>query len=211
MKWHEILNKVSTEPFFQTGFLGAGENMAQLRLQLSRWVKSSRLIQLRKGLYTLAAPYRKSTPHPFALANALKPASYLSLQSALAYHNLIPEYVPLITSVTTQRPETIHTKLGDFKFRHIKKSLFVGFKQVEVVSNQFSFIAEPEKSLFDLIYLSPGAESYEYLKELRLQNLDGFRLNLFNEYAVGSNSPKLLRAAKNIVKLMKEDLTYQEL
>lgn len=211
MKWHELLNTVSNEPFFKTGFLMAGENLVQLRLQLSRWAKNGRLIQLRKGLYALAAPYRKNAPNTFALANALKPASYVSLQSSLAYYNFIPEYVPLITSVTTQRPETIHTKLGNFSFRHIKESLFFGFKQIEVVSNQFAFIAEPEKSLFDLIYLTPEASNYSYLKELRLQNLDTFRLDLFTEYVIRSNSPKLLKAVKNIAKLINEDLPGWEL
>lgn len=207
MKWHELLNSVSEEPFFHAGFLMAGENKTQLRLQLSRWVKSGKLIQLRRGIYTLAEPYRKNTPHPFVLANALKSASYVSLQSALAYHNLIPEYVPLTTSITTRRPELIYTKLGNFEFRHIKKSLFEGFKQVEVTSNQFAFIAYPEKSLFDLIYLTPGADSYDYLKELRLQNLDIFNLDLFDEYSIKSKSPKLFKASKNISRLIKDDLT----
>jgi len=205
MKWHELLYKVSTEPFFKSGFLMAGENRAQVGLQLSRWVKSGKLIQLRKGLYTLAAPYSKSTPHPFTLANALKPASYVSLQSALAYHSLIPEHVPVITSVTTQRPETIHTELAVFEFRHIKKSLFDGFRQIELVANQYAFIARPEKSLIDLIYLTPGAETYDFLKELRLQNVITLRFDLFNEYVNRSNSPKLRCAAKNIAKLINEE------
>jgi len=74
---------VADEPAFRTGFLAAsGESLAALRLQFSRWVKAGRLIQLKKGLYTLAEPYRKADPHPFVLANAMKKASYVSLQSA---------------------------------------------------------------------------------------------------------------------------------
>lgn len=183
----------------------AGENMAQLRLQLSRWVKNGRLIQLRKGLYTLAPPYSKNTPQLFTISNALKPASYVSLQSALAYYSLIPEYAPEITSVTTQRPETMQTPLGKFTFRHIKKSLFWGFKYVELVSPQFAFVAEPEKALFDLIYLTPDANHYDYLTELRLQHLDTFRLDLFEDYVAKSRSPKLQKAVQNVIKLIEED------
>ena len=66
MKWADLLLKVSNEPVFRTGFLAASQgSLEEVRLQLSRWVKTGRLIQVRKGLYTLAQPYRKVVPHPF--------------------------------------------------------------------------------------------------------------------------------------------------
>ena len=115
MKWEELLRQVAEEPAFTTGFLaGSGESLAAIRLQLSRWVKTGRLIQLTRGLYTLAEPYRKGAAHPFVLANAIKRASYVSLQSALGYFGMIPEHVPMVTSVTTQRPARIESPLGRF-------------------------------------------------------------------------------------------------
>ncbi len=126
-------------PAFRTGFLaGSGESLPALRLQLSRWVKTAKLIQLARGLYTLAEPYRKRTPHPFVLANAIKKASYVSLQSALGYFGMIPEHVPTVTSVTTQRPARVETPLGRFLFRHIKKSWFKGYKQVDPGGGQLT-------------------------------------------------------------------------
>jgi hypothetical protein len=38
---------------------------------LSRWVRSGWLHQLRRGLYALAPPYRKVSPHPFEVANRM--------------------------------------------------------------------------------------------------------------------------------------------
>ncbi len=113
MKWPELLEMVADEPVFRTGFLGAsGESLPALRLQLSRWVKAGKLVQPAKGLYTLAEPYRKISIHPFVLANAMKKASYVSLQSALAHFGMIPEHVPTVTSVTPQRPQRVETPLG---------------------------------------------------------------------------------------------------
>jgi len=60
-------------------------NPADLCRQLSRWTNAGRLIQLRRGVYTLAPPYQKIKPHLFLIANRLLPASYVSLQSALDY------------------------------------------------------------------------------------------------------------------------------
>ena len=96
MKWNELLFLIGEEPVFSSGMLLAGRPSArQVRLQLSRWVKAGRLIQLRRGLYVLAKPWRKVEPHPFLLANSLRRGTYVSLQSALAWHGTIPEYVPM--------------------------------------------------------------------------------------------------------------------
>ncbi|MBN2455252.1 MAG: hypothetical protein JXB29_01740 [Sedimentisphaerales bacterium] len=206
MKWEELLHKVGNEPVFRTGFLAASdESLAELRRQLSRWIKSGRLIQLKKGLYTLATPYRKVTAHPFVLANAMKKASYVSTQSTLAYYGMIPEYVPAVTSVTTQRPEQVETPLGRFVFRHIKNDWFHSYKQIELGSDQKAFVATPEKALLDLVYLTAGSDNYDFLAELRLQNFERLNTDKVLALAEKSQSPKLRRAAEIIVKLAEEE------
>ena len=202
MKWGNLLLKVADEPVFRTGFLAAnGGSLGELRLQLSRWVKAGKLIQLTKGLYTLAEPYRKVTPHRFVLANAIKKASCVSLQSALGYYGMIPEHVPTVTSVTTQRPERVETPLGQFVFRHIKKSWFHSYQQMDLGSDQRAFIATPEKALLDLVYLTPGSDNYDFLTELRLQNFEQLDLDTIRELADKSKSPKLRQAAEFVAKL----------
>ena len=89
---------------FETGLLLAGDvDPADLRRQLSRWTRSGRIHQLRRGLYVLAPPWRKQHPHPFLVANRLAPGSYVSGLSALAHAGAIPEHVPETTSVTAGR------------------------------------------------------------------------------------------------------------
>lgn len=206
MRWTELLQIVADEPIFRTGFLAASDdNMPALRLQLSRWIKTGRLIQLKKGLYTLAEPYRKVIPHPFILANAMKKASYVSLQSALGYFGIIPEHVPTVTSVTTQRPERVETFFGQFVFRSIKKNWFCGYQQVDIALGQRAFVATPEKALLDLVYLTPSADDYDFLVELRLQNLENLDLDALRELARISKSIKLRRAANLIAKLVEQE------
>ncbi|MFL7809737.1 MAG: hypothetical protein AB8I80_13965 [Anaerolineae bacterium] len=115
MEFERLLEIVGDEPVFETGLLLAGDvNPANVRRQLSRWVKAGRLFQLRRGLYVLAPPYQKVKPHSFLLANRLKPSSDVSLQSALAFYGLIPEAVLEVTSVTTTRPAHWETALGSY-------------------------------------------------------------------------------------------------
>jgi predicted transcriptional regulator of viral defense system len=90
---------IADEPVFSSGLLLSGRaNDRSLRLQLSRWVKAGRLLQFRRGLYALAPPWRKVEPHPFLVANRLRRGTYVSLQSALAWHGVIPEHVPVVNS-----------------------------------------------------------------------------------------------------------------
>lgn len=206
MKWEELLNLVGSEPVFASAILKVGNVAAEeIQMQLIRWVKAGKIIQLRRGLYALAEPYQKVTPHPFLVANQLKKASYISLQSALAHYGMIPEYVPAVTSVTTGRPEQLRTKLGVYIFRHIKKTFFKGFREIEVAPAQFAFVAAPEKAILDLIYLTPRGDTKGYLSELRLQNLDKMNLSLLVDTAKESRSPKLLRAARRIMRMAKKE------
>ena len=203
VKFDELLSIVSGEPVFSSSLLLAGESGSEsVRCQLSRWVKTGKLIQLRRSVYMLAIPYRNKEPHPFLLANRMKAASYVSLQSALAYYGLIPEYVPVVTSVTTGRPEVVNLPVGTFSFKHVKKSFFSGYTRLSLTGGEFAFIAFPEKALLDLVHLTSGGDCLEYLSGLRLQNLDQLNLERLRNYAESMNSAKLCRAVKCIVDLL---------
>jgi predicted transcriptional regulator of viral defense system len=202
MKWDALLGKVAQEPVFSSGLLlTPEEDLADVRKQLSRWSRAGKLFQLRRGVYALAPPHRKTLPSPFLTANYLRRGSYVSLQSALAYHGLIPEFVPEVTSVTTGRPEKLNTPLGRFSFRHIRNSMFYGCEKIKVAGNQEAFVATPEKSLLDLVYLTPDSDNRAYLEELRLQNLESLVPDRLVEMAKRSGSPKLVRAAKHILEI----------
>ena len=205
MKWPEFLAALGREPVFFASLLQTGDmTHRELSVQLSRWVRSGRLIQLRRGVYAIAPPYRQVEPHPFLVANTLRKNAYVSLQSALAFHGVIPEHVPVCTSVTTGRPERLDTPLGTYVYHRIKPDHLFGFEQRAVAPNQVAFVASAEKALLDLVYLTPGASAERYLRELRLQHthvLDGETLQALAERM---GKPKLRRAAWAIHRLIEE-------
>jgi hypothetical protein len=63
-------------------------------------------------------------------------------------------------------------------------------------------MASPEKALLDLVYLTPGADSSGYLRELRLQNPAAIHLSLLEELARRSGKAKLLRTAQLVRPLL---------
>lgn len=199
MKFGDLLMLVGEEPVFSTSLFDVvGLSASQVRLQIVRWVKAGKLIQVRRGLYALNRPFRKIDPHPFLVANRIRKASYVSLQSALAYYGMIPEHVPVVTSVTTGRPESLQTGLGAFTFRHVRIPLFAGFRSVTVAPGQSAFLATPEKALLDLVYLSPGGDDAAFIDELRLQGTAVLSRTALKAAARSFDTPKIERAIAHI-------------
>ena len=199
MKLGDLAAKVEPNGLFRTGQILAGEHSpANVRSQLNRWVRSGHVLRLRRGVYALVKPYRQAMAHPFSVANVLKKASYVSLQSALAYYGMIPEYVPVTTSVTTSRPEQFETPIGRFEFRHVTNRLFYGFSEKEVAPGEFALLADPYKALVDLLYLTPSSGGSDYLAELRLSSPEGFRLDEFRRTAHLTGSAKVKHAVERI-------------
>jgi len=206
MKFSEVMEIVADEPVFETELLVAGQSdPADLRRQLSRWAKAGKLHQVRRGLYALASPFQKMKPHPFVVANRLVRSSYVTCQSALAFYGMIPEHASTVTSVTTLRPGQWKTPLGVFQFHHLRSALFFGYRRAELGGGQHAFVATPEKALLDLIYLQPGADSLEYLRELRLQHLDQLNAIELARMVDLIQKPKLRGATVKILELVKAE------
>lgn len=206
MKFNDFVSYASKQPIFETGLLLSGTvDPDDVRRQLSRWKQTGKIVQLRRGVYTLAAPYQQVPPHPFLIANTLMPGSYVSLQSALAYYGLIPEYVSQTLSVTSLRPSQWQNPLGDFRFQHVAAHLFFGYQKVSLTAGQEAFVAFPEKALLDLVHLTPNGDDPLFLAGLRLQNLETLDRSRLNSLAERAGKPKWLRAAARLLSLIEEE------
>ena len=131
--------------------------------------------------------------------------SYVSCQAALTHHHLIPEFTPVVTSVCPGRPGRRDTPLGRCEFRHLGPRLLYGYRQADLGGGQQAFVATPEKALLDLVHLQPGGDGTSYLQGLRLQNLHLLDAGELRGLAVRAGSPKLMRAAANVVSLMEQE------
>jgi predicted transcriptional regulator of viral defense system len=207
MRWQQLQQIVKDQPLFETSLLLAGDSTRQqVQRRLTDWTKAQKVVQLRRGIYTLP----QQNPHPFVVANHLVPGSYVSLQMALAYYHLIPEHVAVVTSVTTQRPVTYENKFGRFTYRHINPALFYGIDYRLLVDDEYAYVATPEKALLDLVHLRPGGDSATYLQSLRLQNLEILDLKRLHAFAHQSGKPKLQRAAHVIATIARREAEEYE-
>jgi hypothetical protein len=124
------------------------------KLLVNRAVGHGEVLRLRSGLYCLAASYRKLPLHPFTVAAALHGPSHVSLESALAFHGLLPEAVFQVASVTARRSRTFTTQLGTFVFRRVPcDDPKAGVRAVRLSPDAWAFVALPLRAIADLVYL----------------------------------------------------------
>ena len=139
------------------------------RDKISSLLASKDLIQIRKGLYCFAPPYRKNSLCLEIAANLIHGPSYISLDYALSYHGLIPERVEVVTSMTTARSRRFDTPLGRFSYQTLGVRRFAsGVRRYEGPSQQHFLMASPEKALVDKVWTD--------------KRFSGNRLGEFSEY-----------------------------
>ncbi|MCX7049603.1 MAG: hypothetical protein NTX50_29475 [Candidatus Sumerlaeota bacterium] len=121
---------------------------------LHRAFEKGEILRLKPGLYCLADEFRTSSMHPFAVAGVLYAPSYVSLESALWHHSLIPEAIQQVACVIAERSRAYSNALGHFTYRRIPcRNLKAGVRAEAMDSGGWAFIAGPLRALADLIYL----------------------------------------------------------
>ena len=133
---------------------------------VKRALAAGELIRVRRGLYVLAERFRSRPLDLLSLAARIYGPSYISLESALAQHDLIPEYVAVTTSSTFRRSRTFDTTLGRFEFRRTPLPTLAGVQRVEPAASAPYLLASPLRALVDLAHDRPGVEmDLDYLVE----------------------------------------------
>ena len=146
---------------------------------ISYHIKKKNVLRYRRGLYSLnqvTSNYLQNAQFSkYTLANHLYLPSYVSFESALSFHGLIPEAVYEVTSACySQRKKFYKTSIGSFSFTHSPVNPF--FLEVNQDEKRGFLIATAMRALFDLVYFQ--RRSYQKLKELE----DDLRIDLDDLY-----------------------------
>lgn len=174
--------------------------------QLDRWEKKNYLQKIRRGFYMF--PREKVDERfLFVIANRIYSPSYISLERALKFYGLIPEEVFQVTSVSTKKPVTFSTSIGNFTYRKLKPSLFWGYTLL-TVREQKMLIAEPEKAILDYLYLHPELKTVDDFMGIRI-NTDRFReqvnLRKLQKYLEAFQSKSLVKRAQIFLSTISND------
>ena len=179
--------------------------------KISDLLKSKALISIRRGLYIIGPNINLPSPEPFLIANHLRGPSYVSLESALSYWNMIPERVYEISSVSIKTSKSYKTLVGRFSYQQLKIPYYAyGIKSIAYSKKQTALIASPEKALCDKIVLTPKI-NLRSVKQTRAFLLEDLRIdsevlrtldtNVMKLWI--NNSPKK-NSLKMLIKTLKE-------
>ncbi|MDP2790422.1 MAG: hypothetical protein Q8O15_01550 [Rectinemataceae bacterium] len=129
------------------------KDYAYPRDRVTKLLKRGALSRVKKGLYLwneVDEPYSREI-----LANLIYGPSYVSREYALSLYGLIPEAVPLVTSVTTGRNKHFDTVAGAFSYRSLPVEYYSpGISYMAGASGRGYMVASPAKALFDMLYLN---------------------------------------------------------
>lgn len=152
MRWIELQKRIAEKGisiFTVSEFrrmLDLSETAAQKILE--RYTKRGLLTRLKQGMYFVT----DNPPTSFFISNRLYRPSYVSFESALSYHKLIPETVYGVTAATTKPTRKFEMGEKAFIYHKIKLSAYTGYAPTEM-GDEVILLASPEKALVDYLYL----------------------------------------------------------
>jgi len=187
-KWHTA---IPCNEFDYLALMGALGGYTRPRDKVTALIRRGEIIRVKKGLYVLGPDFCVGAVSREILGNLIYGPSYLSLEYALSLHQLIPERVETVTSVTLHKTKTFDTPLGRFTYRKAKKSYYQTGQHLQVLQDGRGFVlASPEKAIADKVYFSSGLHGIDDMRaylfsDLRIEPGEFIRLDMsfFKELA----------------------------
>lgn len=136
------------------------------RQQLTDWQVRGYIRPLAGGYYILA-DLEVDEGLLFFAANRIYAPSYISLESALAFYQVIPETVLGVTSVSTRKTRRLESNWGMLTYRRIKPATYFGYEVWGGKDNQKILLARLEKAVLDYLYLNAHLQTGEDFEGLR--------------------------------------------
>ena len=176
------------------------------RIQLDRWEKKGYLKKIKRGFYCFTS-LELNQNFLFYTANRIYAPSYVSLEMALKVYGFIPEEIFQVTSISPKKATHFQTPVGNFSYRHVKSSLFWGYRLVEF-GRQKILLADPEKAVLDYLYVNSKLKTASDFLAMRI-NVDEFRSQInfekFQKYLETFNNKQLTKRSKIFLSTFQHD------
>lgn len=151
--FEEICNKSQSDCFTDIELrLILGGSQDSFYSKVKRAIASGEIVQVRRGLYCWGEKFRRAKISLFEVAQKVYGPSYISFESALSYHQLIPEAVRSITSACIKRSKEYKTEIATFSFEKIISKRFFSLVDMERSENSNFMMAQPWRAIADYIY-----------------------------------------------------------
>lgn len=210
MDYRTVLMRLSNQPLSHQLLVSIFKEYERPNDKIYQLAKEGVIQSIKKGLYVAGPALNiERKPEPFLLANHILGPSYVSVETALSFHGLIPERVYEIASMTTQAPRKFNTPLGTFTYTRLPLPYYAfGIRSEKLADDQYAMVASPEKALCDKIITTSGLllRSKKAAREFLLENMrmDGDALRQLNtkemtSWIKGSLKEQSLSVVVNVI------------
>jgi predicted transcriptional regulator of viral defense system len=141
---------------------------ASPKSKLTTMIKKGQIIPIVRGVFA-TSPEDPRLPAASLIYNP----SYISFETALAYHQMIPERVHQVKSAGFRLKKEKHfdTPFGRYSFLYIPESVFPWALQPAQDQGHGFRLATKEKALLDTLYKIRGVKSMKVLESLLFEDL----------------------------------------
>lgn len=144
------------------------EGYASPKSKITQMIKKGEIIRVKRGVYVTSLQDPK-----FPVSSVLRSPSYISFQTALSYHQIIPErtHAIMCAGFCLKKEYVYDTPLGRYSYHYIPERVFpLGILPAEVEGAGFR-IASAEKAICDTLYKIRKIESTSDIAELLFEDL----------------------------------------
>lgn len=169
-QWHAHL---PGNEFDYLALMGALQDYKRPRDKVTKLLGRGHVIRVKKGMYILGQGMRRRPEiSREILGNLLYGPSYISLEYAMSWHQLIPERVEAVTSVTLSKSKSYATPVGNFTYRHVHETYYsLGLVSQVLPDGRGFLVASPEKAIADTVYFASGLRSRDNMRDFLFANL----------------------------------------
>jgi predicted transcriptional regulator of viral defense system len=203
----ELKKSITAKYFDFQNLKAAIVGQANERRFIGQLIKKGYIVRVKKGLYVWGEQLDFEGYSKEILANLIYGPSYISLESALSFHGLIPERVETVTSVTFKKNKLFKTPVGSFEYVHLYKGAYATGVNLHVINQTENYlIAGPEKALLDYIALRVRRiDSDTHLSQLLTEDIridqdefDNLRTDLLIQYGAFYRSRVIQKFIKKV-------------
>jgi len=141
------------------------------------------LIRVKRGLYAISDLSNRGflSLSPYVVANLLVKDSYISFESALAYHGMFDQLTHKTISISQVQYKAVQLQSIEYSFVKVLSKWFFGWQEVSI-DNKTVRMATAEKALIDMIQFHKSKYTVDLVIEKVSLYKDSLDLQKMTEY-----------------------------
>lgn len=158
-------------------------NQQGTKKAITRLTRNGWLIRVKRGLYAISDLSNRGflSLSPYVVANLLVKDSYVSFESALAYHGMFDQLTNKTISISRVQYKTVQLQLVEYSFVKVKDGYFFGWQDVSIDNNTVR-MATAGKALIDMIQFHKSKYAIDVVVEKLSLYKNSLDLQKMTEY-----------------------------